>query len=65
MSSGKIVFESWLIVMNMQFDFNTKIESTPLWYNSQKCGFFFCFCFYRKWYRKGVKLVSDFLYDDG
>ena len=41
MSSGKIVFESWLIVMNMQFDFNTKLESTPLWYNSQKCGFLF------------------------
>ena len=35
MSSGKIVFDSWLIVMNMQFDFNTKIELTPLWYNSK------------------------------
>ena len=36
-------------------------------YNSQikfdkKCVVFF---FYRDWYRKGVKLVSDLLYDDG
>ena len=60
----KDVFESWFTVMNMQFDYNTKIELTPVWYNSRimvdkKC------VFYREWYRKGVKLVSDFLYDDG
>ena len=28
-------------------------------------GFFFFLNFYREWYRKGAKLVNDFLYDDG
>ena len=31
----KDVFESWLIVMNMQIDYNTKIELIPVWYNSK------------------------------
>ena len=56
----KDVFEFWFTVMKMQFNYNTKIELNPVWYNSQikvdkKWGGV------KEWYRKGVKLVSDFL----
>ena len=42
----KDVFESWHTVMNMHFDYNTKIKITPVLYNSQikltkMCLFFF------------------------
>ena len=63
----KDVLESWLCYMKVyekQDHFRNNYCSIPVWYNSNiKIGNESVF--FKSWYDKGVKVVQDFLVEDG
>ena len=63
----KDVLESWLYFMKVydkQENFRNNFYSIPVWYNSNiKIGY--KSVFFKSWYEKGVKVVQDFLDEDG
>ena len=62
------VLQSWLQVeniLNKNHDYIKKfISSVPLWYNSLIIPEDHIF-FIKTWYQNGIKLISDFLNDNG